>query len=936
MRHSNSGNNLASLHSTVAKTTFYSHLLLCCGVVTFIISPITTWANTSSNSPAYSEAVTALSLQAHDGSIGAMLKLAQLYENSESDTFSIEESFKWYLAAAESGHAQAQRSVGAMYELGRGTPVDYEQAAHWYDKSAVQGSARAQTNLGYLYKNGLGVEQNLSRAFSLFTEAANQGYARGQVYLGEMFQEGRVVSTDFEAARKWYSEAALQGYSRGQLRLGLLFEKGLGVDQNYQTAVHWYKKAANQGFKPAQLQLEKLQNLLANNSQDTTSNPNRSRILVPPEYVARANELAKYELGRLAKEPPAPSTPQPEFFPSIMQMECSDFNVHYFDREILAVEAEIKNDDPGLKFESGYSFHDGDVDNDRQSVFAGLSWDLFNDGLLENKSQSRRFEYQREIEEIRAEQLRHKDLFKCRDTFLFYSFNSVKNAIQQRKKEVLSQLYELSRKAYFLGDILADDLLKVEYEAKKTDTILNKYTIQNQQIVSEQHNLLPQLPEILAPDLPSLIHAVETDSTYQKIAQLSEAILEEQYNPLYEKRLRFFVKTGVNENQGNLSSGDISSGIYFSTPLIRKKQDVLPYKIGRIKALLKKEQEDIIKEAARLHNAYGEKLTDAEKLFFQQQTVAERLRRSLYISQNRKNTTGTYGFDEHILVLRHLDELLDNRFEYIAVQESLYRQLLHLFTLTQTDWRQEFIAQVGLGSKMKRGRTGNRAIYIWANEFQKYDNKLIEQVFLAKGLDKAVISASKNIDRQKLDHFIELAKFNGIRTELMLSENSWVLPEKWPTVQLAVEELCKFGQPIHLDIEPHTLPDYQDKKQEYNTYFFEMIRKIRVITDEHSIELNIALPVLHNSDFVDAIASLSDHIYIMAYGKLNQEKLKDKIAPFSNIDKDKLVLALRPKDFTNELEQEEFIDVTFEQAGLTNFALHDFAQFIQMAGNNSL
>lgn len=911
-------------------------LFICNSLFIITFSPISAWPDTARETHADKETVDALSIQAHNGSLGAMLKLAQLYEDSESNNFSLEESFKWYLAAAELGNAQAQRSIGAMYELGRGTSVDYGEAAYWYEKSAIQGSARAQTNLGYLYKNGLGVEQNLSKAFSLFNEAAHQGYARGQVYLGEMFQEGREVSSDFAAARKWYREAALQGYSRGQFSLGLLFEKGLGVDQNYPTALEWYKKAADQGFRPAQLQLENLQNRLDLKNQDSTPNLETSRILVPPEYIARANELASYELRRLNIDVPAPSTNQPEFFHSIMQMECSDFNVHYFDREILAVEAEIENSDPGLKFESGYNFHDGDVDDDRQSAYAGLSWDIFNDGLLENKSQARRFEYQREIEEIRAQQQRHKDLFKCRDTFLFYSFNGLKTAIQQRKKEVLSQLYELSRKAYFLGDILADDLLKIEYETKKTDTTINKYTIQSRQIVSEQYNLIPQLPEILTPDLPSLIHAIETDSTYPKIAQLSEAILEEQYNPLYEKRLRFFVKTGVNENQGSLSSGDVSSGVYFSTPLIRTKKDVLPHKIGRIKTLLKKEQEDIIKEAARLHNAYGEKLTDAEKLFYQQQRVAERLRRSLYISENRKTTTGIHGFDEHILVLRHLDELLDTRFEYVAVQESLYRQLLHMFTLTQTDWRQEFITQVGLGSEMKRGRKGNRSIYIWAKEFQKYDNKLIEQIFRAKGLEKAIISFSKEIDRQKLDHFIELAKLNGIRTELMLSENTWVLPEKWPKVQLAVEALCEFGQPIHLDIEPHTLPDYQDKRQEYDTYFIEMIRKIRTITNEYSIELNIALPVLHGPDFVDAVASLSDHIYIMAYGDLSQDQLREKIAPFQNISRNKIVLALRPKDFASELKQEEFIDLTFEQTGLTTFALHDFAQFIDMAGKNSL
>ena len=70
----------------------------------------------------------------------------------------------------------------------------------------------------------------------------------------------------------------------------------------------------------------------------------------------------------------------------------------------------------------------------------------------------------------------------------------------------------------------------------------------------------------------------------------------------------------------------------------------------------------------------------------------------------------------------------------------------------------------------------------------------------------------------------------------------------------------------------------------------------------------------------------------MAYGKLNQEKLKAKMAPFANISRDKLVLALRPSDFSSELKQENFIDSTYDQTGLDAFAVHDLAKFIQLAG----
>lgn len=495
--------------------------------------------------------------------------------------------------------------------------------------------------------------------------------------------------------------------------------------------------------------------------------------------------------------------------------------------------------------------------------------------------------------------------------------------------------FELSRKAYFLGDILADDLLKIEYELQKTKTRSQEYSLQNQGSYPDQH-LITGLPEIVVPNLPAIRQAVETNSTYQKVLTLSEAILEEEYDPLFEKRLRFFLKTGVNENSGAISSGDVTAGVFFSTPLFRQTSEVLPYKKNRTKALLKKEQEDLLNETARLYNAYTEKVTDALTMFYRLKTVSERLRRSLLISENRMNSSGAYGFDQHILVLRHLDELLDTRLEYIAVQESLYRQLLHLFTLTQTDWRQDFLKGKSFDTEFQRGRKGHRAIYVWGKEFQQYDNQLLNQSFLAKGISTAIISASKTVGRQKLDHFIELAKLSGINVELMVSENSWVSPEKWPTVQGEITALCAFGQTIHLDIEPHTLPDYQDKRQQYDAWFLDLIRKIRAITTEHGVGLSVSLPVLHSAEFVETIAQLVDHIYAMAYGVTDQEKLHRKLTPFANIDQDKLVLGLRPADFGSELRQEEFIDATVEQTKLSSFALHDLAQFFTMAAQESL
>jgi len=878
-----------------------------------------------------SDLVENLAQAAAQGSTAAMLSLARIYADRESKPFSMVEAKHWYAKAAAAGEPRAQRALGALYELAPPTERDYKKAAYWYQKAAIQGLARAQTNLGKLYETGQGVGRDLSEALRWYRAAARQGYARAQVYIGDLYRLGMGVEASPKEAVSWYRKAAIQDYSPGQVRMGQAYEDGLISAANLDEARRWYAKAARKGYPPAREALKRVEKLLTAGKAEHPAEEPRSLTaptpVVPPIRVRAADvdlgrTLADYEIkAKLQGNEEGDNS----FLAALMESECSDYNLDYLQRQTLEAQAEMFDTDPGLKFESGYRLREGDTTDERQRLYAGLSWDLFNDGILENKSKARRAVLEQKISEIRAAQARRKELFDCRDTYLIHTFNNYKEDLLEKRARVMAQLYELSRKMYFAGDLLADDLLKVELEKARVQKRLAAYrelageVVLNRQIFDDR-----KPPRIVGLNLDRINQAVRSDPIYKELQDLSIQILKERYNPLYEKRLRLYTRAGIDEDQGSLSSGDVTGGVYFNTPLLRDRQATLESKIAQERGRIRRERQESLRHAARLYNSYNEKLGDAVNLAYHREIVVERLRRSLISLEENYQKTGGYNLRDYRLLLEELQTELGARMAFVGVQESLFRRLLHLFTLLSQGYQDDFVSKIDLKLPLERGRHGRRALYMWSKAFMANDNHFILDLLRAKGVGRLIVSAGTATDRLKLSDFLEAARLNGIEVELMVSENSWISPEKWPKVRERIDELARMNKVIHLDIEPHTLKGYKERRQEYDGLYAALVEKISARCRELDVELNVALPPSASQELVARVGTVVHNIYLMAYGSISMDGLEKRLQNFVQIPKDRLVLVQRAADFSSELAMEERLDAAWQQLPVGSFAIHDF------------
>lgn len=183
---------------------------------------------------------------ARGGDPESQVRLAGILSRGEFETpVDLNESFRWYLAAARQGNVPAQCNTAAMYAAGQGTVKNLEQAAAWYKSAAERGSSLAQYNYALMCLRGIGIPRNEEEGLTWLKKAGDSGSPQAQNELGIIYSQGRLVEQDYKVARRWFQLAADSGSATAQYNLGLLYSTG--VEGGPSDAVSCFEQAAAQG-----------------------------------------------------------------------------------------------------------------------------------------------------------------------------------------------------------------------------------------------------------------------------------------------------------------------------------------------------------------------------------------------------------------------------------------------------------------------------------------------------------------------------------------------------------------------------------------------------------------------------------------------------------------------------------------------------------------
>lgn len=166
--------------------------------------------------------------------------LAKTFEEISVDRPGYDEAmFLMYKAAAEQGIGEAQEKLGLMYLVGK--ERNLEESFKWYKAAANQYREGAMNVAAYMYYLGKGVEKNNEEAYRLYSRLEEKGIYPEEFGIDTMYENGDVPPCHYKYDIKKYKKD--ENNFHACYRLGLMYHNGWGAKPNDARALTWYGKS---------------------------------------------------------------------------------------------------------------------------------------------------------------------------------------------------------------------------------------------------------------------------------------------------------------------------------------------------------------------------------------------------------------------------------------------------------------------------------------------------------------------------------------------------------------------------------------------------------------------------------------------------------------------------------------------------------------------
>ncbi len=218
-------------------------------------------------------------------------------------------------------------------------------------------------------------------------------------------------------------------------------------------------------------------------------------------------------------------------------------------------------------------------------------------------------------------------------------------------------------------------------------------------------------------------------------------------------------------------------------------------------------------------------------------------------------------------------------------------------------------------------------VYIWSSCFEKLDISKVDNFIESRNIQRVELSYKAYLERESVRRWTRGLVSRGKEVDIILSEPTYIFPEKWGELRKKLIDIFDLGFNIHFDIEPHILPDFKEKKHKYLKLFVILLKKTHLIADKYQRRLSVAISVSHYKSAIKEIFDNSDLVVFMVYGFKNTKRINRIVASYKT---DKTALALRGKDFTNEKELLDYIHNINRLTGISIFIIQNLRQWEEL------
>ncbi|MEE9200176.1 MAG: TolC family protein [Candidatus Brocadiales bacterium] len=630
---------------------------------------------------------------------------------------------------------------------------------------------------------------------------------------------------------------------------------------------------------------------------------------------------------------------------------------------------------PDVNFQYTYGPHDGKITRDiihkEHQIKARMEQDLM--GLLKVRSGETKA-VEAELEGVKAElkEAERAAIFELREEYIDILEEKIQADSYLRIKDIYQDLLAIFKRRQMEKEALHSDVLEVEWalvEAKESFLTYRNNFESSKNLLALSLGLMADEIEIKdiepLPPLPSEEKLVQATLNNRGEIKLFEANAKKEeaiasIAGVDEIETRVFGGYRLRKNkEGHWRSGP-EVGISVEIPLayrsIRNNRHKRYMEAKRFwESEARNVAGDIKKEIRLAYERYS--LENIRSL--NAEKGLELKQEEMRIERARlDNAVSTVKADRANLLRLRAEEAELEMEKRLAEYEKIksYYELLFLAGVSQPE-ELEIYNYTGGPSRRKPYA---RALWVWdVKGVVESDEK--EDFFVsfckAKGIERVFLSVNRLMaetltQNTDISNLITKLHRDNIKVSALFGDNVWVYPGRRGRLINRIQTIVAYNvargrrarfDGIHLDIEPHTLREWDAKKQELLNMLLETyeVAKAQISADSSGLLLEVDIPVFYEKTdpvVLKKIAETVDIMTIMAYKRKTPEKVVGAVQAEMDavIESGKgIIVGLNAKDFSDEARLEELIvkvgDRLSVERSFLGFSIHDFDSYRTLA-----
>ncbi len=587
-------------------------------------------------------------------------------------------------------------------------------------------------------------------------------------------------------------------------------------------------------------------------------------------------------------------------------------------------------------FNPGFNTDDNLLYHFRYQV--GLDWDILSGGLIENRYKQKILKNENAIIGLTPKtKINNGEDYIAISHKIIYSFNIHKIKVLEKRQQIIDDKMSVANELYLLKHLSRLNLLEIMQQQVDVGSMNRIYKSYNDELKMKMN--VDSLPKDILPvfdvDFSQFLIA---DSIGLKtkgndtILKLETENLKLAHKPLSDIKLN----ANLRFNYYDLVSTDLysrnfmSAGLSLAVPIPLRIKANKNLVAAQTRLLQFEQKEGSKTKQTDLLNSFYEfryKLKQYSNFYEKRKKYEELIR-----IERVKEKFNDLEFNP-LTALNLLDEMLSVDIEMLDIQQQMYLQLLDIHSKAPSADIEIIIKPYKMDTLSMSHEKMNRSMYVWSEAQTKYGSSYVSEYLRLNKISTAIISLKKDqSNRTEALSLINKLNSKGVKVELLVGSNK-LLTDNNPNAYF--DELTKgldlkALSSLHLDVEPHTMSDWETNKDEYLKKYHELLKTAKSYCSQKGLQLSVSIPVFYPEETLKEIYGQADKVYIMAYEHNDADYIVRKVKEEFAIDAGKTIVALRAKDFKNRNECEKLISELSQLLNTTNFAMHDLETFVKL------